>query len=119
VGTGNLNITASAGSEFNIAVTSLGLNNLGGDAANFNDFTSLNWLIADFDSITNFAAEAFNIDTSGFTNTFTGTFGVALGNTVAGGDASQIYLTYTAIPEPRSALLGGMGLILLLRRRRR
>jgi hypothetical protein len=36
------------------------------------------------------------------------------------GDSSQIYHTYTAIPEPSSAaaLLGGLGGLILLRRRR-
>jgi hypothetical protein len=37
---------------------------------------------------------------------------------VLGGDNSQIYLTYTSIPEPRAALLGGLGLLMLLWRRR-
>jgi MYXO-CTERM domain-containing protein len=35
------------------------------------------------------------------------------------GDNSQIYLTYvTAVPEPGAALIGSLGLLALLRRRR-
>ena len=35
-----------------------------------------------------------------------------------GVSASNTYVTITAIPEPRAALLGGLGLLMLLRRRR-
>jgi autotransporter-associated beta strand protein len=118
-GTGTLDISATNVSPFNILVTSLTLANAGGLATNFNDATSYNWLFADFASITGFAANAFYISTSDFDNTFTGTFGVSLGGVGAvPGDNSQIYLTYTAIPEPSAALLGGLGMLLLLRRRR-
>lgn len=119
-GTGTLDISATNISPFNILVTSLTLANAGGLATNFNDATSYNWLFADFASITGFAANAFNINTSDFDNTFTGTFGVSLGGVGAvPGDNSQIYLTYTAIPEPNvAALIGALGGILLLRRRR-
>lgn len=117
-GTGTLDITASLGSEFNLLVTSLTLANAGGTATNFNDATGYTWLIADFDTITGFAANAFNIDTDDFTNPFTGSFGVSLGGGFLPGDDSQIYLTYTPIPEPGAALLGCLGFLALLRRRR-
>jgi len=35
-----------------------------------------------------------------------------------GVSASNTYVTIIAIPEPRAALLGGLGLLALLRRRR-
>ena len=117
-GTGTLDISATNVSPFNILVTSLTLANAGGLATNFNDATSYNWLIADFNSVTNFVADKFFVNTSGFTNTFTGTFDVALGGGALPGDSSQIYLTYTAVPEPGSALLGALGMLALLRRRR-
>ena len=118
-GTGPLTITATDGSEFNIEVTSLTLLNAAGPAANFLDLTSYNWLLADFASVSGFDAAAFNINTGAFGNTFTGTFGVSLGGVGAvPGDNSQIYLTYMPIPEPGTTLLGGLGLLAMLRRRR-
>jgi fibronectin-binding autotransporter adhesin len=117
-GTGTLDITASNLSTFTIMVTSLGLDNLAGSAVNFDDSQNYNWMIADFSAtISTFAQNAFSIDTTWFLNAYTGTFGIARGETV-GGDNSQIYLTYTPVPEPRAALLGGIGLLLLFRRRR-
>ena len=118
-GTGTLDITATSGSEFNLLLTSLTTLNAAGNAVNFSDLASYNWLIADFTSITGFDATDFNINTSAFANTFTGAFGVSLGGVGAvPGDSSQIYLTYIPVPEPRAALLGGLGLLALLRRRR-
>ncbi|MGL4398953.1 MAG: autotransporter-associated beta strand repeat-containing protein [Luteolibacter sp.] len=118
-GTGTLDITAASGSQFNILVNSLTLANVSGLATSFSDALSYNWLIADFSTVTGFAENAFNINTSSFTNSFTGTFGVSLGGAGAvPGDSSQIYLTYTAIPEPGAAFFGGLGLLALLRRRR-
>ncbi len=118
-GSGTLDISAIDGAEFNIKLTSLTLGNAAGLASNFNEALSYTWLLADFGGITGFDAAAFNIDTSTFQNPFTGSFGVSLGGGALPGDNSQIYLTYTAIPEPRAALLGGLGLLMILRRRRR
>jgi autotransporter-associated beta strand protein len=118
-GSDTLNITATSGSKFNILVNSLNLANVSGLATNFNDALSYSWLIADFNSVTGFVGNAFNIDTSGFTNPFTGSFGVSLGGIgIVPGDSSQVYLTYSAVPEPGAVLLGGLGFLALLRRRR-
>ncbi len=119
-GTGSLDIDATNASKFNIAVTSLGLNQIEGDAVGFNNMVSYNWLIADFASVLDFATNAFSIDTTNFSNDFSGAFGIARGDSISGGDSSQIYLTYslTPIPEPRSILLVALGSLALLRRRR-
>jgi fibronectin-binding autotransporter adhesin len=118
-GSSTLDITAASGSAFNLLITSLTLSNTAGFAANFSDVGSYNWLIADFATITGFDATDFNINTIAFANNFTGIFGVSLGGVgVVPGDNSQIFLTYTPVPEPSAALLGSLGLIALLRRRR-
>jgi autotransporter-associated beta strand protein len=119
-GTGTLDITATSGSPFNILVTSLTLANAAGAAVNFADLSAFNWLIADFaNPVSGFAANKFAVDTSAFANAFTGTFGVALGDTIGGGDDTQVYLTYVPIPEPRAALLAGLALLAAAARRRR
>ena len=61
--------------------------------------------------ITNFAANLFNIDITGFQNTHNGNFSITQ-------NGNNLDLVYTAVPEPRAALLGGLGLLVLLRRRR-
>jgi autotransporter-associated beta strand protein len=118
-GTGTLAITATDVSQFTIQITSLTLDNLAGEAENFDDLLSQYWLLANFASITGFSSDAFALDTSAFSNPFTGNFGIALGDTGSiGGTENQIYLTYTAIPEPHTAILGALGVLLLFRRRR-
>ncbi len=121
-GSAALTITAaSGGNEFTIDVMSLTLANAAGALTGFSDSTNYNWMIADFLSISGFDTSDFIVDTTAFAahNTFTGNFGVALGDSPGiGGDNTQIWLTYTAIPEPHTALLGCLGVLLLLRRRR-
>jgi autotransporter-associated beta strand protein len=118
-GTGALTISATSGAKFNINVITLDALNVAGLASNFSNTTSYNWLIADFDSISGFNADAFNIDLSSFSNPYTGngTFSIAQGGGSMG-DSSQIYLVYSAIPEPGAALIGSLGVFALLRRRR-
>ncbi len=119
-GTGNLTISATDLNPFNILLTSLDLFNDAGDAANFSDAGNYSWMIADFNGeITTFTADAFALNTSGFTNDFTGTFDIVRGDASGiGGDNSQIWVTYTAIPEPHTAFLSVLGVLLLLRRKR-
>jgi autotransporter-associated beta strand protein len=118
-GSGTLSVTALAELGFSINVTSLTTGNASGAVSDFDQSLSYNWLIADFAAVSGFSSDKFTVNTSSFSNAFTGNFGVALGNSgTIGGDNTQVWLTYTAIPEPKAALLGGLGLLLLLRRRR-
>lgn len=123
LGTGALDITATSGSPFTINITSLDLTNSAGNAANFDETADYSWLIAQFGTpVTGFDPDAFFLNTAGFSNPFSGTFGIALGNSNnIDGDDSQIYLTYTGfvIPEPSRALLFALGALGLLARRRR
>ncbi len=120
-----LNITANAGDKFTINVISLTLANASGDTTGFDSGSSYQWLIADSATeIASFSTSYFNINTAGFTNDFTGTFALALGDTDGiGGDNTQLYLTYIStaeIPEPSTAaLIGGAFVLLVACRRRR
>ena len=121
--TNALTITATSGAKFNLNVISLGLDNLAGNATGFVSTQNYAWLIADTGSaITSFAGSLFTIDTTAFTNSNTGTWALALGNSNGlGGTDQQLFLTYTyaAVPEPSTyaALLGAFSLLLAARRR--
>lgn len=71
------------------------LGNTLNDDSTFN-FSGIDWTF-DYNDLT--AGDNYNSDLSAFTG-------------------SAKYVTMTAIPEPRAALLGGIGLLMLLRRRR-
>ena len=120
---GALTINATSGSPFTLNITSLGLDNTPGNADSFNSVLSYNWLIADSGSaITTFSADKFTLNTDGFTNTFTGAFALALGDSGSiGGDNTQLYLTYASVPEPATWALLAFSLttVMVLRRRGR
>jgi len=114
----------SEGSPYNINLWSLsGIGpDVNGNAINFNDANNYSWtLFSTGSAISGFNASLFDINlaasngTTGFSNPYTGSFSLGLGD---GG--TDLVLNYTAvvIPEPRAALLGGLGILILLRRRR-
>jgi fibronectin-binding autotransporter adhesin len=117
--TGDLTISATSGSKFIIDVISLlASNDTAGLATNFNDASNYSFAIATASgSISGYGSDVFNINTSGFQNAFTGTWGTRLSN-----DGKSLNLTYTAataIPEPSSASMLVLGLVAVFAKRRR
>jgi len=121
--TGTLDLTAVTAGGFNINLWSLSAigPDVDGDALNFNNMTSGSWLIlSTTGGISGFDQSKFTINvgaingTAGFSNDLGGgTFSVSHLN-------DNLYLEFTAIPEPSAWMLLGAGLaVVLLRKRRR
>lgn len=120
--TGALNLSNLTAAGFSINLWSLSSigPDVSGNALNFNDASNYQWTLASTTGgVTGFDAANFGIFTganngaAGFSNAFTGTFSVSA-------DTNNLYLNYTAVPEPSTLvmLLGGAGMLTLLRRRR-
>jgi hypothetical protein len=114
--TAGLNITATPASKFNIQVASLTTGDTAGPASDFDPSQSYTWVIASAaGGITGFDPTAFNLDTSNFANSFSGTFGI----TTSG---NNLELTYIGAPVPEPTTIAGalaIGAVGLLARRRR
>lgn len=110
---GSLTLTGAAANSYALDIFSLTGSNTSGAVPNFAE-TSRQWtILTTTGGITGFNAAYWNILTSGFTSspTWTGNFSVTA-------DSNNIYLNYAAVPEPRAAMIGSIGLCALLRRRR-
>lgn len=120
-----LTIASTSGNTFNINLWSLsGVGpDVNGNAINFNNASDYTWtLFATDQTISGFSADKFSVNvgavngTSGFSNALGGgTFSVELADT-----NTDLVLKFTAVPEPNAValLLGGIGTVLLFRRRR-
>jgi len=110
---GALDLSAITTGVFTIKLISLTSLNTVGLLANFDPGATYSWEFASFASLpAPFLTSQFTVDTSGFANSFSGTFSVAqLGNTLV--------LNYAAIPEPSTVALLGLAAIggYLVRRR--
>jgi hypothetical protein len=92
-----------------------------GNATNFDNSLSYSWTLFDTSAaISGFSTDKFTLNlgafngTSGFSNALGGgTFSVGLADS-----NTNLVVNFTPVPEPRAALLGGLGLLMLLRRRR-
>jgi autotransporter-associated beta strand protein len=120
--TGSLDLT-SLTTGFNINLWSLASvgPDVNGDALNFSATNNYSWLLASTTTgIMGFEATDFTLNlgesngTKGFSNDLDG------GAFTISQSGNSLLLNYTAaVPEPSVAVLGGMGLLALLRRRRR
>jgi len=110
---GILDLTATISDPFIIDLDSLTLADAIGNAENFNDASNYSLtFVTTIAGITGFSEELFLIDTSDFTNAYSGTFAITqIGNDLA--------LQYTAIPEPNTLLLSALASFGLLARRRK
>jgi autotransporter-associated beta strand protein len=104
-------LTLSSPGSYQLNLLSLDALDEPGDVPDFSEI-SRSWnIVTTTGGITNFDASKWSINALGFTNNETGTWALA----ESGG---SIVLSYTPIPEHRAALLGAIGMLLLLRRRR-
>jgi len=120
--TGTLDLTGLTEGGFNINLWSLSAvgPDVDGDALNFNNMVGGSWLIVSTTGgISGFDATKFTIHvgaingTSGFSNDLGGgTFSISMVN-------NDLFLNFTPIPEPSSALLLGLGLAAWMIRKRR
>jgi autotransporter-associated beta strand protein len=96
---GQLLVTSTVGGQYAIDVTSLMLSNTSGPVHDFDPALDYDWIIAQATGgIMGFDAAAFQITTTGFTNSFNGAFSL-----LQSGNA--IVLHYTAVPEPGTMML--------------
>ena len=120
--TGTLDLSSLSAGGFGINLWSLSsiLPDVNGDALNFNNLLTQSWtILTTSGGITGFEAGDFVISTAA--NNGTGGFSNALddnGSFTLGTSGNNLVLTYSAIPEPGAALLAGLGMLVLLRRRR-
>lgn len=108
--TGELNLTGISGSYI-LDVLSLTPENTSGEVADFSEINRSWNIITTTGGINGFNSANWTINTSGFLNSTSGFW--ALNQS-----GNNLVLSYSAVPEPSSALLGTLGLWFLLRRRR-
>jgi autotransporter-associated beta strand protein len=113
----------TAANSYNINLWSLsGLGpDVNGNATGFDNTLNYSWtLFSTGTAITGFDATAFAINTGAFngTNGFSNALGGGAFSVNLADGNTDLVLSFTAIPEPSAALLGGIGMLCLLRRRR-
>ncbi|MEY3394697.1 MAG: hypothetical protein RL346_933 [Verrucomicrobiota bacterium] len=115
--TGSLDLTgATVESPITFQLVSMLNATDAGPLASWNPDANATWagIITTTAGITGFSANKFTFDTDGFQNPLNGSFSLVQSGT----NLDLTYTTNYVIPEPKAALLGGLGILLLFRRRR-
>ncbi|MEY3394702.1 MAG: hypothetical protein RL346_938 [Verrucomicrobiota bacterium] len=111
--TGGLTLsgTSYALSIFSLdALNAAGL--VGANGGNLFTETSKSWtILTTTTGISGFNASTWTLDTAGFQDAETGNWSLA-------STGNDLVLSYTVIPEPKAALISGLGILFLFRRRR-
>jgi autotransporter-associated beta strand protein len=105
-----LDLTGGSGS-YVLNVLGLTAGNTTGLVPNFSEISRSWTILTTSAGISNFNTASWSINTTGFSDPDTGNWSLAQ-------SGNDLVLSYTVIPEPKAALLGGLGIIFLLRRRR-
>jgi fibronectin-binding autotransporter adhesin len=111
--TGGLTLSGASYALNIFSLDSLNMAGLvGANGGNLFTETSKSWTILTTTSgITGFNAGSWLVSPTNFQDADTGAWSLAQ-------SGNDLVLSYTVIPEPKAALLGGLGILLLLRRRR-
>ena len=118
--TGTLDLGSLTSGGFGINLWSLASTgpDVSGNALNFNNTINQSWtILTTTGGITGFDAADFlvnvgaNNGTGGFQN------GLGGGSFILTATSNNLVMNFTAVPEPSAALLGGLGMLALLRRR--
>jgi autotransporter-associated beta strand protein len=111
LGLNALNLTGGPAS-YTLNVLSLTASNAAGNVPNFSEVNRSWTILTSTTGITGFNAANWSINTTGFADPTTG-------NWVIAQSGNDLVLSYNVIPEPNvAALIGGLGVLLILRRRR-
>lgn len=105
---GSLSLTASAANRFTLRLATLTAAGAAGSLSGFDPGGSYSWRIAAAsDGISGFDPAEFLVDRSGFASAAPGVFSVSQ-------SGNDLYLNYTAVPEPSTWVLAGVGATALL-----
>ena len=117
--TGALDLSGTGTGDYILNVLSLDGSDAPGDVADFAE-TDQSWTILTASGgITGFDENTWLIDSSGFTNLYTGDWSLEQASFGAGGDALVLNYTVAGIPEPSTIILAALGLMGVTFRRRR